>query len=566
LALTRAQLLAGDGNEGFVLPNQVQGVKAGDGITILFDGTIEVNSQSIRGLMKLGQTAAYADAAYNKYWWPNGVALADVGKQLTITSIDANGNAYIEWEAASGVDWTARGQLLSSTAAGEGNDTLVNIGTERSFLMSDIGNAGNPSGLAYSNSITSSMKVPAGLQTERPTVGLVAGETRFNTTSSKLEVWDGAEWETVASADPVDGSFVVQIKSTVVGQTDVAVIPVGTSAQRITNPSPQNGYLRYNQTTGTIEFYNATVGDWLSVAASIAGSSFVSKSIATTGTDSAIIPAGSTANRQTAPLPVGGYLRYNSDTLKLEYFDGTNWLSVGGTTTGSFVTQTIPVLPVGATPNAVIPAGSSIQRQTSPAPAAGELRFNTSIVELEVWNGSSWIAIPSSTTGDFVIQTNPTTGSPSAVIPAGPTGDRQTVPLPLAGYQRFNTSTSLMEVFNRTIGVTVGAPPTAGLGIDITGDVVKLKIPEAATPPTGGSAANQAIVGSMYYDVNLGALFIYYSNGGSPTWVQVVPDGGGSSVSSVTGTNGITVNGNSGSAETGAVTLDFSINSLPTLP
>jgi hypothetical protein len=31
----------------------------------------------------------------------------------------------------------------------------------------------------------------------------------------------------------------------------------------------------------------------------------------------------------------------------------------------------------------------------------------------------------------------------------------------------------------------------------------------------------------MYYDVNLGVLFIYYSNGGSPTWVQIPVGGGG---------------------------------------
>ena len=54
-------------------------------------------------------------------------------------------------------------------------------------------------------------------------------------------------------------------------------------------------------------------------------------------------------------------------------------------------------------------------------------------------------------------------------------------------------------------------------------------MPEAATPPTPGPLAPEAITGSMYYDINLGVLFIYYENGGAPnlpTWVQV-PVGGG---------------------------------------
>lgn len=531
MALTRAQLLMGDSAQGFVLPGQVQAVKEGDGITILSDGTIEVDSQSVRGLMKLGQTAAYADSAYNKYWWPTGVTATEIGKQLTVTAIDGSGNATLSWSDADGIDWTARGQIIAAKGAGEANDTLVNIGSDRSFLMSNIADAGNLSGLAYSDVITSSMKVPAGTQVQRPTIALVPGEFRFNSSIAKLEVWNGAEWQAVASENPADGSFVLQIKPASGTQTDVAAIPSGTTAERITLPPPARGYLRYNSTNGTLEFWNGT--SWLSVAASTSGS-FVEQSVATTGTDSAIIPGGTTANRQTAPAPAAGYFRYNSSEAQMEYFDGTNWILIGGSSTGSFVDKTVPTAPGTATPNAVIPAGSTANRQTAPVVVAGEFRYNTTIGNLEVYNGVAWVTVPSSTTGNFVAQTVPTTGSPSAVIPVGTTATRQTVPAPAQGYTRYNSTTVAMEVFDGTSWVSVGAPPTAGLGIDITGTVVKLKMPEAATPPTVGAAANQAIVGSMYYDVNLGVLFIYYSNGGSPVWVQIPIGGGGGGAAAAT--------------------------------
>jgi hypothetical protein len=40
------------------------------------------------------------------------------------------------------------------------------------------------------------------------------------------------------------------------------------------------------------------------------------------------IPAGSTADR---PTPVAGYMRFNSDTLAIEYYDGAAWVSVTNT-------------------------------------------------------------------------------------------------------------------------------------------------------------------------------------------------------------------------------------------
>ncbi len=67
---------------------------------------------------------------------------------------------------------------------------------------------------------------------------------------------------------------------------------------------------------------------------------------------------------------------------------------------------------------------------------------------------------------------------------------------------------------------------TMGLGLNVTGGIVKVSIPVASTPPTAGGAAAQAVDGSLYWDDNLTQLFIRYNNGGSPVWVAAAPAAG----------------------------------------
>lgn len=50
----------------------------------------------------------------------------------------------------------------------------------------------------------------------------------------------------------------------------------------------------------------------------------------TGGTGSAILPAGTTAQRDAAPS--GGFIRFNTDTTQAELFNGTGWSTVGGAT------------------------------------------------------------------------------------------------------------------------------------------------------------------------------------------------------------------------------------------
>jgi hypothetical protein len=133
---------------------------------------------------------------------------------------------------------------------------------------------------------------------------------------------------------------------------------------------------------------------------------------------------------------------------------------------------------------------------------------------MEYFNGVAWNIIPASTTGLFVDKTS-STGS--AVIPAGTSAQRDAAPG--VGYTRYNSTIGSLEFWDGSSWEPSGSP--LGLGLAFNNVNIASKTPEASVPPTIGGGPTNAFLGSTYYDDNLGQLFLYYSNGGSPVWVAV---------------------------------------------
>ena len=250
MALTRAQLLSGNSSQGTILTGQVQGVRQGAGITINADGTIEVNSQTIIGVMKLGQTAPVAAAAYNGYTWPANAGTA--GQQL-----ETNGAGTLSWADSDGIDWTAKGQLIVGTGAG--TDTLLNVGADGTILIAD---STSTSGLAYTANYvatlgsTSAALMPAGNTAARPALSAgQAGALRYNSFTLAMEFWNGTAWEEMASSS--SNGFVQQTSP-----TGSAVMPSGTSLQR--DGAPAAGYTRFNTDNVNLEVWNGSA--WSAVS------------------------------------------------------------------------------------------------------------------------------------------------------------------------------------------------------------------------------------------------------------------------------------------------------------
>jgi len=117
-----------------------------------------------------------------------------------------------------------------------------------------------------------------------------------------------------------------------------------------------------------------------------------------------------------------------------------------------------------------------------------------------------------------------TAATGAARIPGGNTTARPSAPV--TGMMRYNDTTlpASVEFWDSAAWSSVGGAGTAGLGISVTGSIIKVSIPTVATPPVAGALAAQAVDGSLYWDKELGSLFIRYNDG---TRVQWVPSTGG---------------------------------------
>lgn len=199
------------------------------------------------------------------------------------------------------------------------------------------------------------------------------------------------------------------------------------------------------------------------------------------------------------------------------------------------------------------------------APAAG------TILQSDGAGGLVW-------TANYVPTTGPTG---AAQLPVGLNAQRPLIPV--AGEIRYNSEEDVLEYYDGTnwvavVGVdpTPGPNPTIGLGLAVSGTAIKVSIPIQFGPPAAGTLANEAIDGSLYWDDNLGLLFIRYYDGTSTQWVQVIPSGGGGggtgTVTSVgltsnTATSGIVVGGSASPiTSAGAFTLAIDIAALGLLP
>jgi hypothetical protein len=107
----------------------------------------------------------------------------------------------------------------------------------------------------------------------------------------------------------------------------------------------------------------------------------------TSGTGSAQIPVGVTAQRDT--VPITGSLRYNSETAHFEGYNGSAWVEA---------LDINAVIKTSQTGSAGLPYGTTAQRDV--APPIGSIRYNTTTGRPEIYSGTLWIAIAGAGGGD----------------------------------------------------------------------------------------------------------------------------------------------------------------------
>ena len=390
----------GDTSQGAVLRGQVQGVKRGVGVSISANGAISVDPQTITGVVKTNNVSAF-----NDYIWPSANGTAN-----QVLTTDADG--ILRWDDVSDDFFknvfTAKGQLIVGT--GVKTYTLQNVGIDTAFLVAD---STEPSGLVYTNNLTSSVLLPVGDSAERdcycvPGATAITGQFRYSTTFGTLEFYNGVKWIQVAASDVIVETFVKQTVPLV--GTASAVIVGGSTADR--QNAPLAGYFRYNSTLQLMEFYNGT--KWVQVTSSdILTETYVKQTVPSFGTPSAVIPGGAPALRQDNPQP--GYLRYNSTIGVLEFYDATDWRTFvydiqGGSTGLTFTGVPDPDSGVMVAGGVLNLASGGTGASTQPAAANNILPSQAgNNGEYLVTNGTnvSWQSVANSLVGGMGIDVTP---------------------------------------------------------------------------------------------------------------------------------------------------------------
>jgi hypothetical protein len=103
----------------------------------------------------------------------------------------------------------------------------------------------------------------------------------------------------------------------------------------------------------------------------------------TSSTGSAVLPVGTTAQRDATPA--AGYLRFNDDLDKPEVYNGTAWGSVGGGATGGGSDEVFVQNSQNVTVNYTIPA-------TKNAMSTGPITVDSGVV-VTVSSGSRWVVL-----------------------------------------------------------------------------------------------------------------------------------------------------------------------------
>ena len=95
------------------------------------------------------------------------------------------------------------------------------------------------------------------------------------------------------------------------------------------------------------------------------------------------MPVGTTAQRDASPAQ--GYIRFNTDTLQFEGYNGTAWTAVGGGATGGGTDQVFVLNGQTITTNYTIPSGQN-------ASTAGTVTINAGVT-VTVSTGSRWVIV-----------------------------------------------------------------------------------------------------------------------------------------------------------------------------
>jgi hypothetical protein len=205
-----------------------------------------------------------------------------------------------------------------------------------------------------------SLVIPVGTTAERPATGTeVNGMIRYNTTLGQYEGWNGTYWLKLSGVQDLDGNTYIKAEATpgandntlyfyannnlmvTVDSTKLFAERLQTSALDIQNNTITTLATDTNinlTTTGTggvlignLRFRNNTITNIVSGGITDfvqTGTGYVKVA----GTNGVVIPAG--VDNERPGNAIAGMMRFNTEQKLVEVFNGVNWTSVAGTSSG----------------------------------------------------------------------------------------------------------------------------------------------------------------------------------------------------------------------------------------
>lgn len=250
--------------------------------------------------------------------------------------------------------------------------------------------------LTYLKATTSDLALGLDPATTSPT-NLPTNSVRWNSASAKWQKYNGTTWADLAA------TYAISISGNAATATTATTATSATTATTATNLAGGSaGSMPYQSGAGATALLGAgTSGQallsggagapsWgtLGLAAGGTGATSAINALINLGertgaTGSTKLPAGTSAQRDSTPA--AGFIRFNSDTLQFEGYNGSGWASVGGGAKGGGTDQVFVENDQTVSSNYTITSGKN-------AMSAGPVTINTGIT-VTVPTGSVWTIV-----------------------------------------------------------------------------------------------------------------------------------------------------------------------------
>ena len=255
--------------------------------------------------------------------------------------------AFVQQEIAALVDSSPSAlNTLNELAAAIGDDASFSTTVTNSIATKLPLAGGTLTGNLIINT-TGSIQIPVGTTAQRPTAA--QGQLRFNTTTSKPEIYSGSAWTDVGGGvESVNSATGVVVLTTAniaentnlyytdaradarIAAADTDDLSEGSTNLYFTTARANSAFDgRLSGSTG-VTVSNGAVSIGQDVATS---TSPTFQNLTLSGTNSIKVPSGTTAQRSGSPA--NGMLRYNSSTNEFEGYADSAWGAIGGDTTSS---------------------------------------------------------------------------------------------------------------------------------------------------------------------------------------------------------------------------------------